>query len=195
MIASIWLRYFSSARRPAAVSRYSVRGTRPSNDLSQATYSASSSFRACTLRLPSVVCSSRLRSVNDSRSLAASALTMPRRSRSWMTRSRSSAVRFCTRSAPVFRLSSFDSRLSTANFLLTAIAPRNHVSEPEMKRAESGGHESVAPLDRRDEGRDAEKHETQTEQRHDAHRERAAGRHGGAVQEEPAAGQPRDEAV
>ena len=38
MIASMCTRYFSSARRPAAVRRYSVRGTRPSNDLSHAMY-------------------------------------------------------------------------------------------------------------------------------------------------------------
>ena len=80
--ASMWTRYFSSARRPAAVRRYSVRGTRPSNDLSHAMYWASSSLRAWTLRLPSVVSSRRFRSLNDRRSLTASALTMPRRSRS-----------------------------------------------------------------------------------------------------------------
>ena len=50
MMASMWARYFSKARRPAAVMRYSVRGMRPSNDLSHAMYSASSSLRACTLR-------------------------------------------------------------------------------------------------------------------------------------------------
>ena len=35
--ASIWSRYFSSARRPAGVSRYSVFGTRPENDFVQLT--------------------------------------------------------------------------------------------------------------------------------------------------------------
>ena len=58
---------------------------------------ASSSLRAWTLRLPSVVCSSRLRSLNVSRSLTASALTMPRRRRSWMSRSSSSGLRFAWR--------------------------------------------------------------------------------------------------
>ena len=42
----------------------------------------SSSVRMWTLRFPSVVRSSRLRSLNDNRSFAASALTMPRRRRS-----------------------------------------------------------------------------------------------------------------
>ena len=55
MIASMCARYFSSARRPAAVRRYSVRGTRPSNVFSHPMYCASSSLRAWTLRLPSVV--------------------------------------------------------------------------------------------------------------------------------------------
>ena len=31
MSASMWSRYFSNARRPAALSRYSVRGVRPAN--------------------------------------------------------------------------------------------------------------------------------------------------------------------
>ena len=82
IIASMWARYLSNARRPAAVSRYSVRGMRSSNVLSHAMYAASSSLRAWTLRFPSVVCSSRFSSLNVSRSLTASALTMPRRSRS-----------------------------------------------------------------------------------------------------------------
>src|SRR5258707_9626108 len=43
---------FRSARRPAAVKRYSVRGIRPSKDLREARYPPSSSLRACTLRFP-----------------------------------------------------------------------------------------------------------------------------------------------
>src|SRR5882724_4261374 len=53
-------------------------------------YAASSSRRACTLRLPSVAFISRFRSLNDSVSFTASALTMPRRTRSWIRRSRAS---------------------------------------------------------------------------------------------------------
>ena len=45
-------------RFPVAVSRYSVLGSLFSKVLVQLMYCASSSFRACTLRLPSVVCSS-----------------------------------------------------------------------------------------------------------------------------------------
>src|SRR5262245_2766687 len=40
-------RYVPSARRPFAVNRYSVLGTRPSNDFVLATYPADSSLRAC----------------------------------------------------------------------------------------------------------------------------------------------------
>jgi hypothetical protein len=66
MRASMWARYFSNARRPAGVRRYSVRGSRASKLFSTAMYCASSS-------LPSVVCSRRLRSVNVRRSLTDSA--------------------------------------------------------------------------------------------------------------------------
>ena len=37
MSASMWSRYFSNARRPAALSRYSVRGVRPANVFSHST--------------------------------------------------------------------------------------------------------------------------------------------------------------
>lgn len=37
MSASMWSRYFSNARRPAALSRYSVRGVRPTNVFSHST--------------------------------------------------------------------------------------------------------------------------------------------------------------
>src|SRR5947208_5412220 len=157
IIASICTRYFSRARRPAAVRRYCVRGTRPSNDLSHATYCASSSLRACTLRFPSVVRSRRLRSLNDSHSLAARALTIPRRRRSWISRSRSRGVRRsrCSRESVVVsreltplrstlacRLSTLDSRLSTR---LATVLPRNHQSDADMQAAETGGHEAVSP--------------------------------------------------
>ncbi len=37
MSGSMWSRYFSNARRPAALIRYSVRGVRPANVFSQST--------------------------------------------------------------------------------------------------------------------------------------------------------------
>src|SRR5256885_377897 len=87
----MWSRYRSSARRPVAVSRYRVWGTRPANDLVQVTYCAPSSLRAWTLRFPSVVLRSVFSSLNVSASFTASALTMPRRTRSWIRRSSSAA--------------------------------------------------------------------------------------------------------
>src|SRR5215467_3532217 len=80
--SSIWSRYSASADRPLPVRRYSVRGTRPSKNFTHETYSASSSLRAWTLRFPSVVLRTRLRSLKLSESLVASALTMPSRIRS-----------------------------------------------------------------------------------------------------------------
>ena len=70
----------------------SVRGSRPSNVVAGDVL-ASSSFRACTLRLPSVVSSRRLSSLNVRRSLTASALMMPSRRRSWISRSRPKRAR------------------------------------------------------------------------------------------------------
>src|ERR1039457_4848362 len=61
---------------------------RPSKLFEHSTYSASSSRRACTLRLPSVVCNSFLSSLKLRESLTARALTIPKRIRSWMMRSR-----------------------------------------------------------------------------------------------------------
>src|SRR5688500_2652813 len=77
--ASMWPRYDSRAARPSAVSRYAVRGVRPANDLVHERYPASSSFRACTLRFPSLVFSAALRSLKVRVSATASALMIERR--------------------------------------------------------------------------------------------------------------------
>src|SRR5262245_50465365 len=180
MIASMWVRYFSKALRPAGVMRNSVRGMRPSNDLSHAMYSASSSFRAWTLRLPSVVRSSRFRSLNVSRSFTASALTMPSRRRSWMRRSRSSGPRFGGASGFRFRTSDF--RLRASDFLPT-VSPRNDQPEHDVQAAEAGGHQPVPPRRGRREPDHAESHEAHPHDRHDADREGAAGRDRRAVEQ------------
>src|SRR4051794_8907293 len=143
MIASMWATYFSSARRPAAVRRYSVRGTRPSNDLSHEMYCASSSFRAWTLRLPSVVCRSRLRSLNVNRSFAASALTMPRRSRSWMMRS-SAIADCCAVTAGFVAPADLVAGLRAADDLAT-VSPRDEPSEHDGRPADPGGKKVGAP--------------------------------------------------
>src|SRR5688572_1570860 len=62
---------------------------RPSNDFLQARYPASSSFRVCTLTLPSVVLRIAFISLKVTEGLTASALTMARRVFSWINRSRS----------------------------------------------------------------------------------------------------------
>src|SRR3989442_8046652 len=87
----MWSRYRSRARRPAAVRRYTVWGTRPANDFVQLMYCASSSLRACTLKLPSDVLSAAFKSLKVRLSLTARALTMPSRTRSWMRRSSAAA--------------------------------------------------------------------------------------------------------
>src|SRR5438309_6074575 len=66
---------------------------RPANDLLQVMYCASSSLRACTLKLPSVVLRSAFSSLKVNASFTASALTMPSRTRSWIRRSSSAARR------------------------------------------------------------------------------------------------------
>src|SRR6185436_4252331 len=153
MSDSIWAMYFSNARRPAAVSRYWVFGIRPSKLLSTAMYFASSSLRAWTLRLPSVVSSSAFRSLKVSESLTASALTMASRIRSWMMRSRLVALG-SDLGARGSGLAARDSRLaarfsffvsrSTRAADLPAMFPRDDETEQDVKAAEAGGHEKIA---------------------------------------------------
>src|SRR5437588_8680740 len=183
MSASMWSRYCSRARRPAPVSRYSVFGIRPSNDLVQVTYEASSSLRACTLRFPSVVLRSALSSLKLRLSFTASALTMPRRTRSWISRS-SSAVR-----TPAPERCRATSRSAASVFLaapgLATVPPSNDRAEHEVQPAEPGRHQPVPP-DRRSQQRDgADRHEAETHDGDDADRERAPGHEPGAVEQQP----------
>src|SRR5438552_347727 len=158
---------------------------RPSKDLLQAIYCASSSRRACTLMLPSVVLSSFLRSLKVSDSLTASALTMPSRMRSWMSRSRSEALAACRPPTPwgppVFSLErAFD---------LATVPPRDHQAEQNVKTAESRGHIRVGPGRRREQSTGAKEHEAEPHGRDDLHRERAGVGDGRAVEQQPGAGQ------
>src|SRR5277367_1472275 len=150
--SSIWSRYSVRARRPEAVRRYSVRGTRPSKNFIQEMYCASSSLRAWTLRLPSVVLRTRLRSLKLRESLVARALTIPRRMRSWMRRSSSgsSGARACSR---IF------GRSWGAGFAglrdgrgLATVAPRDEKSEEDVEASETGGQECVSPGDGSEDG-------------------------------------------
>src|SRR5213083_1738617 len=114
---------------------------RPWNDLVHVIYWAASSFRACTLRLPSVAFSSPFSSLKLSASFTASALTMPRRTRSWIRRS-SSAARRPARSllTPCSSVSVF-----LATPCLATVPPRDDAAEDDVQAAEHGPHQAVAP--------------------------------------------------
>src|SRR5437763_718268 len=183
----MWSRYCSRARRPAPVSRYSVFGSRPSNDFVQVTYDASSSLRACTLRLPSVVLRSALSSLKLKLSLTASALTMPRRTRSWISRS-SSPVRGATPAR-----ARATSRSAASAFLaalcLATVPPGNDSAEHDVQGAEPRRHQPVSPRRRSEQRHGAEGHEADAHDGNDADRERAPGHEPGAVQQQPGSGE------
>src|ERR1051326_5593148 len=148
MNVSLWPRERSRGLRPAAVRRYSVLGVRPSKYFLQTTYCASSNLRACTLRFPSVVFRSCLRSLKVSESLTASALMMASRMRSCMSRSSSAACAgpsaafgprrcslksCCWLCAPAFDLL----RSFVSAFCLATVVPRNVESEDDVQQAEA----------------------------------------------------------
>src|ERR1035437_1137841 len=180
MSASMWSRERSSARRPAAVSRYSVRGMRPAKLLMQSTYPASSSLRAWTLRLPSEVSSSFLSSLKVSESLTVSALRIPRRRRSWIRRSTLDAPPTASRTGRLSR-----SRRTVLD--LPAIFHRDHSSKNQMQPAEPNRQEHLVPS-RQEERHRAHEHETGAHYGHDAHRRRPAGTHRGAIEQQPHTG-------
>src|SRR5437016_1830394 len=180
MSASMWSRYCSRARRPAPVNRYSVFGIRPSNDFVQVTYDASSSLRACTLRLPSVVFKSALSWLKLRLSFTASALTMPRRTRSWISRS-SPAVR-----TPAAERSRATSCSAASVFLaapcLATVPPGNDRAEHDVQSAEPCGHQPVPPRRRSEQRHGADGHEADPHDGNDTDRERAPGHESGTVQ-------------
>src|SRR6185312_9961910 len=185
----MWSRYRSSARRPAAVSRYSVLGIRPSNDLVHVMYCASSSRRACTLKFPSVVLSRALSWLKLNESFTASALTMPRRTRSWISRSSSAA-----RSPPPPPPRSLLSPCSTASVFLAApclatVPPSNDHAEPDMQTAEPRRHDPVAPRRRPEQRHRAHEHEADPHHGNDPNGERASRHEPRPVQQQPGAGQ------
>src|SRR5438034_4585522 len=161
---------------------------RPWNDLVHVIYWAASSFRACTLRLPSVAFSSPLSSLKLSAAFTASALTMPRRARSWIRRS-SSAARSPAGSA--LRLCSGVSALRATPDLAT-IPPRDDPAEHDVQPAEPGRHQPVAPRRGAEQRGRAGHHEAQPHHRHDPHRERPSRHESGAVQQQPGAGRSEE---
>src|SRR5687767_833965 len=185
----MWSRYRASARRPGGVSRNVVLGRRPSKVFSHATYPASSSFRAWTLRLPAVAPSSRCRSLNASESFAARALTIPSRIRSWIRRSRRSAG--AARSTADRPVPAPDRR---AGVRLAArgsatVPPRDRDAEHREQPAESRSQERVAPCRRGGERDQAEHEEAPPHSAYERDRERATGDNRRAEEQEPGPGQ------
>src|SRR5437870_2456639 len=151
-------------------------------------YCASSSRRACTLKLPSVVLSRALSWLKLNESFTASALTMPRRTRSWISRS-SSAAR-----DPPPPPRSLLSPCSTASVLLAALClatvpPGNDHAEPDVQAAEPRCHDPVSPRRRPEQRHGAGEHEADPHHRDDPDRERAPRHESGPVQQQPGAGQ------
>src|SRR5687768_332740 len=171
-------RYFSSALFPEAVNEYSVFGIRPSNDFLQARYPASSSLRAWTLTLPSVVFRIAFISLNVSDGFTASALTIERRVFSWMSRSKSG-----------IDVSTGCRRGATASAILRAalatVPPRDHDSECDVQPAEACAEEHVPHAHRDEAGQHAHDHETDPHHRHDRDRERTTADERSAVEQEP----------
>src|SRR5215212_4640869 len=202
MTLSMWPRYLSSARRPAAVKRYSVLGVRPSKYLLQTTYCASSSLRAWTLRLPSVVFRSCLRSLKVSDSLTARALTMARRTRSCISRSSSAAAAGpsvgllrlgcggCSRKpsgelcAPAFFARSFAKAFCLATVVPRYVQPENDVEQPEAR-----GHQGVAPRGWQKKSARPQEHEAEPHEGNRAHGEGASRDDARAVEQKPQPGQ------
>src|SRR5215813_1961689 len=136
---------------------------RPSKLLVQERYPPSSSLRAWTLRLPSVVSNSFFNSLKVSDSLTASALRIPKRKRSCTSRSSFEASPTASSGA------GFLSRSLRTALDLAAIFHRNHQTENHVQPAESRGHQDRAPC-RNQQRRRARRHEAPAHQRHDLYR-------------------------
>src|SRR4051812_41905671 len=70
---------------------------------------------------------------------------------------------------------------------LATIPPGDDPSETDVQTAEAERHEEVAPGRRAEQRNRPEDHEAEPHERHHPHRERAAGHHAGAVEQEPGA--------
>src|SRR5260370_34020175 len=151
---------------------------------------ATSSLRACTLKLPSCVVRRAFSSLKVRLSWTARALTMPKRTRSWISRSSwaACAARAARRCAPL-GVAAPGSEFRTT-LVLATVPPGDAAAEDEVEPAESGGHPPVAPDRGREERRGAEEHEAQSHHGHDPHRERPACRHARTVEQQPRPRQP-----
>src|SRR5215208_7733466 len=149
-------------------------------------YPASSSLRAWTLRLPSVVFIRFLSALKVSDSFAARALMIPSRKRSWINRSRFGAALFCFETA---RGSESGSCLRKLSFFavdcLATVFPHNNCTKQHMQPAKADCHKPVGKRRRTKERKRPKSHETQTHRGNCPDREHAARDHAGAVKQKP----------
>src|SRR5882672_1190362 len=122
-------------------------------------YCASSSRRACTLKFPSVVWSRALSWLKLNESFTASALTMPRRTRSWISRSSSAARPPPPTPRSPLRPSSTASVFLAAPCLAT-VTPSNDHAERDVQAAEPRSHHPVSPRGWSEQRHSADQHET-----------------------------------
>src|ERR1700744_5468415 len=128
---------------------------RPSNDLVQTMYSASSSLRAWTLKFPSVVSRSFFSSLNVSDGFTARALTIRRRMGSEIRRSnRARALPATIRTSPGF----CEAEFFCAVFCLATVPPGNDDSEHNVQTAKSRREKRGAPGERAEQRHRAQRH-------------------------------------
>src|SRR5262245_51707995 len=149
--------------------------------------------------LPSVVLSSSLISLKVRDSLAARALTIPSRIRSWIRLSSSgafSAARMASmaRAAPRGRATfpgcpCCPCCMPERAVCLATVPPCDDGSENNMKSPKPGSHEEISPTDRREDRHRPQRHETDTHHRHDLDGERTASHYSCAIEQEPHSGE------
>ena len=123
--------------------------------------------------------------------MAASALTIARRIRSWMTRSSSGSPR--RRSRAGLAAARAARARAACGFALATVPPRDQRCR--RRSAARRSRRRGTPFPRtagEDERGDAEQHEERAHREHDAHRHGAAGHDRGAVEEQPDPGQQVD---
>src|SRR6267378_1991596 len=127
---------------------------------------------------------------NERESLTARALRMPRRRRSWMSRSTSSGA------TPRARGSAGGRRLARRTFPRgtrpgsATIAPRDRDSEGDVEAAEARGHDGITPRRRAMERAGAEEHEAHSHDGNYRDREETSRHDSGSVERKPESGQP-----
>src|SRR5688572_32398145 len=153
-------------------------------------YPASSSLRACTLRLPSVVFIKFFRSLKVSDSLAASALIIPRRRRSWIKRSRLGAALFSLAGDACVLGTSATGFWGTVFFAVECLAtvfPHNNCTKNQVQAAETGSHKPITKLgSEKCDG--AQRHQADSHDRNDFNGVHAAGDYPGTVKQQQHAG-------